>query len=671
MNRNRVLAGALAVTVTASSVGMAGINACAADTSESQKEEVIYIMTDADGDVENVNAVNIFGKGNVTDYGNYTSVKMLNTTDSIKQDGDKITFSTDKDKVYYQGTMENVEIPWNISITYTLDGKTITPEDLAGKSGALKIHVKIDENKKCKSDFYDSSALQATLTLDTEKCENIQADGATLANVGANKQISYTVLPGKGLDATVSADVKDFEMDAVAINGVQMNLDIDIDYEELMDKVTQIMDAASELNDGATQLSDGSETLKSGGQTLTDGAASLDSGVNSLDLGIQTLNTGVSQMQTALNTLNSQSKTLTGGSKQVLEALQTVQSELANVSVTAEELQQLTASSAAIKQGITDAYNGAVALQATLSYEGYKATMQANGLDVDQLQASNAEAINTLYAQINELSASIGQLQSMPDYTTNEVYQAQVAQMQQQINSLSNVITLLSGDSAAIGGTEQYLNATSQGAAQLVSGLEQLMTSYEQFDAAIGTLVDTLSNLSVNVSTLKSGITQLVDSYSSLDKGINDYTDGVASIVSAYSQIADGTGTLASGSKELVNGSKSLKSGTTELYNGIVSLNDGTTELKEGTQEFYDQTDGMDTKIEDTMNEMLESITGGDNQTTSFVSEKNGEVESVQFVIKTAAIEKQEVQQQTTKTTEDTSFGQKLLNLFGIGNKDN
>lgn len=44
----------------------------------------------------------------------------------------------------------------------------------------------------------------------------IQADGATIANVGADKQISYTILPGKGLDAEITADVTDFEMEAAA-----------------------------------------------------------------------------------------------------------------------------------------------------------------------------------------------------------------------------------------------------------------------------------------------------------------------------------------------------------------------------------------------------------------------------------------------------------------------
>lgn len=93
-----------------------------------------------------------------------------------------------------------------------------------------------------------------------------------MANVGSDKQLSYTVLPGRGLDAYIRADVSNFEMDAVTINGVQLNLDVDIDDAELMDQVTQITDAARDLNDGAGKLSDGTdELLDDGTKELNDG----------------------------------------------------------------------------------------------------------------------------------------------------------------------------------------------------------------------------------------------------------------------------------------------------------------------------------------------------------------------------------------------------------------
>lgn len=92
------------------------------------------------------------------------------------------------------------------------------------------------------------------------------------------------------------------------------------------------------------------------------------------------------------------------------------------------------------------------------------------------------------------------------------------------------------------------------------------------------------------------------------------------------------------------------------MYSGITSLDDGAKQLNDGTKEFYEQTDGMDTKIEDTVNEMLDSISGGDSEIVSFVSDKNTDVKAVQFVIKTAAIQKQEVTTDTADTAKKLNF---------------
>ena len=84
------------------------------------------------------------------------------------------------------------------------------------------------------------------------------------------------------------------------------------------------------------------------------------------------------------------------------------------------------------------------------------------------------------------------------------------------------------------------------------------------------------------------------------------------------------------------------------------------------TVEMRDKTDGMDTKITDQIDEMIDNITGGDHETTSFVSEKNTNVQSVQFVIKTDPIEKPEIEQPVEQQEEKLTFWQKLLRLFHI-----
>ena len=55
---------------------------------------------------------------------------------------------------------------------------------------SLQIRFKVTENEKYSS-FYENYALQASFTLDTKLCDNITADGGTIANVGRKKQITF------------------------------------------------------------------------------------------------------------------------------------------------------------------------------------------------------------------------------------------------------------------------------------------------------------------------------------------------------------------------------------------------------------------------------------------------------------------------------------------------
>lgn len=643
-------------------VAMACSSAALAFTVEAagEKEEVIYIITDADGQVTSVNAVNIFGGGDILDFGNYSEVKMLTSTESITQNGDKITFRTEDKKVYYQGTMENIEIPWDISVRYYLDGKEYSASEIAGQSGKLEIRISIVKNEKCKGDFFENYALQASITLDTEICENITASDATIANVGDHKQITYTVLPGKGLNSSITANVDEFEMDAISVNGMKLNLNIEIDDAELMDQVSQLMDATKKLNDGSDVLTSNSDTLKTGSSSLDSGISSVHSGVADLDGGIATLQNGISSAQASLDTLNSKSYDLINGSAQIKSALETIQTNLSTVSVSADQLAELTGASSAIKQGISDLYDGAYALSQNLEFEQYKAIMSQNGLDVDALQAGNTQAINDLSAHITSLQQTVAQLENVPGY------EDQVSQLQSQIASLQSVIQLLSGNNAAIGGTQNYLDNLAAGVDSLYQNLGALKTQYALFDAKIGELARALSDMFVKLSALSGGIDELVTNYALLDSGISEYTGGVAQLVAGYTQIVDGVSSLASASKTLLSGSGELKNGAGELYDGIATYCDGVSELADGTNELYTKTDGMDTKVQDQIDEILASIGGEETETESFVSDKNTNVNSVQFVMKTAAIEKAEVIANDMKEETALTFWQKLLRLFGM-----
>ena len=782
------------------------------------KQEVVYVNLNHDGSVSDIYVVNIFDmdeKGKIVDYGSYSALRDMTSTSDIGYDNGKVTIDAGKGKLYYEGTLDSKVMPWNFDIRYFLDGKEYSSDEVAGKSGALKITMSVRKNPECTGSFFDDYALQTSFTLDTNQCENIVAEGATQANVGKNRQLTYTILPGKEEDIEITANVTDFEMPSVAINGISLSLNVAGDDEELMVQVYELLDGiqklddgagelhdgvgelqdgvendlqsgAVELDDGAGELHDGASELRDGGIDLNDGTFDLKDGMEQLDEGIRKLDEGILQVDDALRELDSNSDTLTNGSAQVKEALHTIRDALKQVSVNAESIDQLVESSAAIKAGIDKLAAGAAAAQGAVSYDAY-----AEKIPVGTLKDGNQQAIDQLQGLISQLDSQIALLEKLNKFPsrpflstvsqqptvadrpetdvengeqngsqttdettttentqtgaettegeiggaqtenpeskaqeeTTDALQPQAEQVteladwksggivEEQVDALSlsstlidqlksirdqlnTLATLLEGNNAAIDGTKVYFDTVYGEMGNLVDGANELQSKYAEFDAAIGQIAELLKKMLPQVEELKEGINTLTEQYDLLDQGIQDYTDGVGKILEGYTQLTDGASDLVDGSKQLCDGSgdlydgtKDLLEGIVEFYNatgtlkdgtgelnegvadllaGIITLNDGAVELKDGTGEMREKTDGMDSKITDKIDEMIESISGGDKEVRSFASEQNTNIESVQFVIKTDPIEKPEVEQQAVVAEENLNFWQKLLRLFGV-----
>lgn len=616
MNKNKkIMAALLAGTMIVTSVTPA-----MAEAVPSSKEEVVYVNLTSGGSVKEMYAVNIFDDKNITDYGDYLSVELLNTTDNINQNGDEITFSSSADRVYYKGKMKSTIMPWNISIKYYVDGKEYAPEEAAGKSGKMEIYFKVSKNEAYDGSFYDAYALQASFILDTEIAKNITAADATLANVGNKKQLTYTILPGEGIDTVITADVTDFEMDAVSINGIPLNMNIQVKDEELMNKVDELLGGIEDIDNGADELNSGVNRLSDA--TRDD----LQPGVNQLNDGMKDLNDGVLKIQDGLDELNSKSYELTSGSAQVLSALNTINSQL-NSQEQKDSISQLVSGSAGIKDGITNLTGKLGELQAGVSY--------AKFMDV--------------LAAVSHNDITDGTIFQLKQYNTQVAGQLRTADQSEAAAAFSRNNDVIDG---ILTGINQYLTTVNTNITALYQGAQSLNTEYAKLDAGI-------RSLAVSVQQLADGVNQLVSEYGKLDKGVNEYTEGVAKVIAGYSQIVTGTSDLLSGSGE-------LRDGTAELVNSIAELYDGTSQLKDGTGEMRDETDGMDTQITDKIDEMVNGITGGDYEPVSFVSDKNTNVKAVQFVIQTESVQIKEADEAAPVVEEKLNFWQKVLKLFGI-----
>ena len=627
-NYNKIVAVAMAGAICGSS---AFTSVSLAATKSSEKEEVIYANLSTSGEIEKIYAVNIFKDKDIVDYGNYDEVKNMTSSDEIKYSNGKITIDNSGDELYYQGIMKsNTEMPWNIKVKYKLDGKEYKAQDLAGKSGKLEITISIKKNENCKKNFFENYALQTVLQLDTNLCKNIESKSATMANVGGLKQLTYTILPGNEKEIKISTDVTDFEMSGIQVNGINLNLGLDtdsIDTSALTDQLTTLQDAVSELDNGANELNDGANQLNTGAVSLAD---------------------GIKTIQDGLNQLNSKSSSLNSGSSEVLSALKTIQSSLNNVSTSADDLKQLSAASTSIKGGIDSLVGGLQTVNSSINQ--YNSSLANAGL------SSGAELAQKNQAALQALGITSTQRALYSAYTSggNQAVISKLAQLSQSGNQeaaagkLISVETLLKADATYISGSSQLISgisaqmSTSSGQTTLMSGALSLQSNYKKFDESIQGLVSSLNNLMANMTQLKSGINKLTDNYAVLDSGIKEYTGAV-------SKITDGYGKVYQGALDLV-------SGTNSLYKG-------TTELTEGTGEFKKETSDLDKKVDDEVDSMIESFAGGDFEVESFVSDKNTDVDSVQFVIKTEDIKKQEVKAVEEKT-EELNFWQKLLNLF-------
>lgn len=622
------------------------------------KEEVIYIMTNLGGDVNYVYAVNIFNGGNIVDYGNYSKVKMLTTNDKINVNGDQIEINSNADKVYYEGTMENKEIPWDISIKYFLDDKEVFGNELGGKSGKLKIKLNINKNENFNnSSFYDDFALQVILKFDTEITKNIVSNGATVANVGKKKQLMYTILPGKDLDTEITCDINNFEMDAIDINGVKMSFDIDIDSSSVEGELGDFQSGIAELNNGAHRLKNGIGEARTGGNKLQDGINKLKNGAGALEEGVGKLKAGLETAGEGIKMLNDKADVLTSSSNKFKEALIQMQNSVIKINKTTNNLGSLSAASSKISTGLDTLYTGVESLYNKTGYNSFKAILGEKGLDVDSVRSKNEQLINSLKSQIGQLSGRIQMLQEAGE-------QEEISIVSSQIQALEETIKVLTVNNLVYGGIESYLNGLKDGQKQILDGSLELRDKYKEFDFIIQNISTGFTEIVATVSKFADAINLLVDNYSKLNDGIVEYTDGVKKLYAGYSEILKGIQALTDGSKSLKNGANELGSGSSKLTNGLNELYNGAIKLSDGTTTLRNRTSDLDTKIEDKVNEMIEKIKGTGKETVSFVSSKNTNVKSVQFVIKTDSIIRPKVENALNEEQKPMGFWEKFTNLF-------
>lgn len=637
MKKNRIIAIVLAATLVCS---LAGVSALAAgkqknDTSStpagqtdsadttpsSATGETVYVIANADGSAKKV----IVSQKYDPDDPNAAQEAQSSLTDAQNV----------KDDNCWQGTTDK-PLPVTMHITYTLDGKSVSAAELAGKSGHVTMRFDYEntqyETKTIagKSQrIYVPFAVLTGAILDSDNFRNVSVTNGKLVDDGDHTVVVGMAFPGLqenlALDTDkleipsyveVSADVTDFSIETtltVVTNSVFNDVDedkLDKDaLDELSDDLDKLTDAMEQLMDGSDELFDGLDTLLDKSHDLADGVGQLSSGLKKLDANSAQLNEGAKTVfNTLLDTANKQLQANESLSEAGITIPELTISNYANVlngviakldpdSVIAQAeaaaRQQVTAAVRAqedtVRAAVTEQVHQNVSDNVTAAVKAsvLEGVLKSQGMTQEQYEVAD-----------DTVKIAIG---SAVDAKMN------TAEVQQNISATVSA-QMASPDVKALidQNTEQQISLL----------IEQNMNSETvraQIDAAT-------AQASAGAKQLLA-LRQQLDSYNTFYIGLQTYTAGVA-------EAAAGAVKLNKNMPDLIDGVKKLRDGSLELADGIKELNE------EGIEKLVDAFDGDLTELSD----RLQATVDVSRDYRSFIGSGDSG-DGVKFIFRTDAIE--------------------------------
>lgn len=317
---------------------------------DSVKDETVYVLAGADGMVKKIIVSdwikNTSGSSDISDKSGLSNIENVKGDEGYTINADNmVVWDAGGNDIYYQGNTDK-ELPVGLTVSYMLDGKSISAGELAGKSG--KVSIRFDyENRQYETvkingsdeKIYVPFAMLTGMILDSDNFRNVEVSNGKLINDGNNTIVIGLVFPGLkeniGLESDefdipdyveITADVSDFEFGmtvTVATNEIFSKIDT-----TKLDSLDGVADSLGELTAGMDKLYDGlctlldkSDELVSGVNKLADGAKEIMDGADSLDEGAVQLSAGLSELKTGLGALSSNSTAINAGAGQVFNTL--------------------------------------------------------------------------------------------------------------------------------------------------------------------------------------------------------------------------------------------------------------------------------------------------------------------------------------------------------------
>lgn len=310
-------------------------------------DEAYYAMTDYYGNLTDGSVVKSYrtnGIATLTDYGDYDEIINLTDGTAPARNGGMTTFRLDEKALpgtfYFEGktTKPFQQLPWTISMSYTLNGVPTKAEDLAGQAGVVEIRLDIVPNGRASEYARNNYTLEAMAIFNQDDILSLEAPGAQVQLIGNLRAVLFLGLPGEECHYTIRVGSDDFSFGGMTFLMVPATLsqleeiaklserkdDLEDNYNKLSGSIDSLLDAMTAMTGSLNASANGLEQLNKARGIFSDGKGVIYSGTDALREDLSNLADVLEPVEGQIETL---SKTISD-SKSTLRSMTNTVSDL-------------------------------------------------------------------------------------------------------------------------------------------------------------------------------------------------------------------------------------------------------------------------------------------------------------------------------------------------------
>ena len=485
-------------------------------------DEAYYAMTDYYGNLTDGSVVKSYrtnGISTLTDYGDYDEViNLTDGTEPTRTDG-KTVFQLDESNLpgtfYFEGKTAKPfeQLPWTLSVSYTLNGVPTKAEDLAGKTGVVEINLDAVPNETASEYARNNYTLEAMAIFNQDDILSLEAPGAQVQLIGNLRAVLFIGLPGEECHYTIRVGSNDFSFGGMTFLMVPATLsqleeitklserkdDLEENYNKLSGSMDSLLDAMAAMTGSLNASANGLDQLNQARNIFS-------SGKNTIYSGTDALRADLSNLADVLGPVESQ---ITALSKTITSSKATLNSMVDTVSTLRKDLVD-------VEDALEDLEDGKGDLQAVLDSMGNLRR------SLKKLQDALGGTVKDTTAEIDK---TIDANQNIGSITVAKVKKAHSAYVAADRQSFYQTLLELNGSSSAeaaatakklaetqtqLAGLKQQLDSTQAKRQQLAAQLEEIKKQDPDLKSEMAQTVQAgIAKCDAAITKLEGGIQQI------------------------------------------------------------------------------------------------------------------------------------------------------------------